>query len=73
VRHRPATTPRSLLGLHVPAGVRDLSTGNPDPALLPIANAVVPRPKPLLYGEPGMSAELARQAGAALAADGVPA
>ena len=24
VRHRPATTPRSLLGLDVPAGVRDL-------------------------------------------------
>ncbi|WP_263989525.1 GntR family transcriptional regulator, partial [Mycobacterium conspicuum] len=31
VRGRPATTPRSLLGLDVPAGVRDLSTGNPDP------------------------------------------
>lgn len=73
VRHRPATTPRSLMGLQVPAGVRDLSTGNPDPALLPISNAVVPQPRPLLYGEPGMSAQLARHAGAALAADGVPA
>src|SRR5246127_1214129 len=52
VRHRPATTPRSLLGLDVPAGVRDLSTGNPDPALLPIALARVPQPSPLLYGEP---------------------
>ncbi len=73
VRHRPATTPRSLLGLDVPAGVRDLSTGNPDPALLPIASARVPHPRPLLYGEPAMSPALAGHARAALAADGVPA
>ncbi len=73
VRHRPATTPRSLLGLDVPPGVRDLSTGNPDPALLPIAFARVPRPRPLLYGEPAMSPELAEYTRAALAADGVPA
>ncbi|MGA7052153.1 MAG: GntR family transcriptional regulator, partial [Mycobacterium sp.] len=50
VRNRPASTPRSLLGLDVPAGVRDLSTGNPDPALLPIATALVPQGRPLLYG-----------------------
>ncbi|WP_139807500.1 GntR family transcriptional regulator, partial [Mycobacterium avium] len=43
VRHRPATTPRSLLGLDVPAGVRDLSTGNPHPALLPLAAAAPAR------------------------------
>src|ERR1700757_5534152 len=73
VRHRPATTPRSLLGLDVPAGVRDLSTGNPDPALLPIALARVPQARPLLYGEPAMSPELAEYPRAALAADGVPA
>jgi DNA-binding transcriptional MocR family regulator len=73
VRHRPATTPRSLLGLDVPTGARDLSTGNPDPALLPIAAAVVPRARPLLYGEPAMSAELVDYARAALGADGVPA
>lgn len=73
VRHRPATTPRSLLGLDVPAGVRDLSTGNPDPALLPIGTVETPRARPLLYGEPAMSAELAEQARAGLAADGVPA
>ena len=73
VRHRPATTPRSLLGLEVPAGVRDLSSGNPDPALLPIACARVPQARPLLYGEPAMSPELVDHTHAALAADGVPA
>ncbi|OBI41160.1 aminotransferase class I/II-fold pyridoxal phosphate-dependent enzyme [Mycobacterium sp. E796] len=73
VRHRPATTPRSLLGLDVPAGVRDLSSGNPDPALLPIASARVPRPRPLVYGEPAMSPALVDHARAAFAADGVPA
>lgn len=71
VRHRPATTPRSLQGLDVPAGVRDLSTGNPDPALLPIGSVETPRARPLLYGEPAMSAELLERARAALAADGV--
>ncbi len=73
VRHRPATTPRSLLGLDVPAGVRDLSTGNPDPALLPIGSVDIPRAAPVLYGEPAMSARLVDHARAALAADGVPA
>lgn len=75
VRHRPATTPRSLLGLDVPAGVRDLSTGNPDPALLPIAAAppVTAVGRPVLYGEPAMSPELVDHTRAALTADGVPA
>ena len=76
VRHRPATTPRSLLGLDVPAGARDLSTGNPDPALLPIAAASFPQVvvgAPLLYGQAPMSPELITHARAALAADGVPA
>jgi DNA-binding transcriptional MocR family regulator len=73
VRHRPATTPRSLLGLDVPPGVRDLSTGNPDPALLPITFAWVPQARPLLYGEPAMSPELVDYTRAALGADGVPA
>lgn len=76
VRHRPATTPRSLLALDIPAGVRDLSTGNPDPALLPLAGATLPdrvAGRPVLYGEPAMSAALAEFARAALSADGVPA
>lgn len=76
VRPRPATTPRSLRGLDIPAGVRDLSTGNPDPALLPIGSA---RPRehadtrrvPLLYGHPAVSPELADHTRAALSADGV--
>lgn len=79
VRDRPATTPRSLRGLAVPPGVRDLSTGNPDPALLPIAAADLPfadarrRRAPVLYGEPAVSPELADYAEASLRADGVPA
>jgi len=73
VRHRPATTPRSLLGLDVPAGVRDLSTGNPDPALLPIGLVRVPRPRPVLYGEPALSPELAEFTRRALSGDGIPA
>jgi DNA-binding transcriptional MocR family regulator len=79
VRDRPATTPRSLRGLDVPAGVRDLSTGNPDPTLLPIGAVRLPqqgsrrRRAPLLYGQPAVSPELADYTRAALSADGVPA
>jgi DNA-binding transcriptional MocR family regulator len=76
VRHRPATTPRSLLGLDVPAGVRDLSTGNPHPALLPIAGASLAVPasgRPVLYGEPAIAPALHESAHRALSADGVPA
>lgn len=74
IRERPATTPRSLRGIAVPPGVRDLSTGNPDPALLPIGSASVSRRgAPVLYGEPAVSPELAEYARATLTADGVPA
>lgn len=73
VRHRPATTPRSLLGLDVPAGVRDLSTGNPDPSLLPIVGAAPAVRRPVLYGEPAMSPDLVEFARRALSGDGVPA
>jgi DNA-binding transcriptional MocR family regulator len=71
VRDRPATTPRSLRGFPVPPGVRDLSTGNPDPALLPIALARADSRPPLLYGEPAISSQLAEHARAWLTADGV--
>jgi DNA-binding transcriptional MocR family regulator len=74
VRHRPATTPRSLLALGVPEGARDLSTGNPDPALLPIAAAqLAPTDSaaPVLYGQSAISAELLEYARSALGADGV--
>ncbi len=47
VRHRPATTSRSLLGIEVPEGARDLSSGNPDPKLLPIGAAQVAPPPEL--------------------------
>src|ERR1700712_2462571 len=75
VRDRPATTPRSLLGLVVPEGARDLSSGNPDPAMLPIATiqfALDNPSEPLLYGRSEMSAELIEHASADLSADGVP-
>lgn len=73
VRDRPASTPRSSLDLGVPAGARDLSTGNPAPELLPLAVVGWPdgSAPPLLYGDPAMSAELADYARAALAADDV--
>ena len=73
VRNRPATTPRSLRGIAVPAGARDLSTGNPNPALLPIAGLSARRSAPVLYGDPPVSAELAEFARTSLTADGVPA
>ncbi|BBX48602.1 aminotransferase class I/II-fold pyridoxal phosphate-dependent enzyme [Mycobacterium cookii] len=69
VRDRPATTPRSLRGVAVPPGVRDLSTGNPDPGLLPIAHVSL---RPVLYGEPAVSPELAHYAQSTLTGDGVP-
>ncbi len=73
VRNRPATTPRSLRGITVPPGARDLSTGNPDPALLPIGGFSTRLGSPVLYGDPPVSAELAEFARTSLAADGVPA
>ena len=73
VRERPATTPRSLRGIAVPPGTRDLSTGNPDPALLPIAKVAARRGRPVLYGDPAVSTELADYARTWLLADGVPA
>jgi DNA-binding transcriptional MocR family regulator len=77
VRPRPATTSREKVRLDVPAGVRDLADGNPDPALLPaLAGAFAAAAErsdrePVLYGADPVDPELARLARAALDADGV--
>ncbi|WP_225839056.1 aminotransferase class I/II-fold pyridoxal phosphate-dependent enzyme [Streptomyces sp. NK08204] len=78
VRFKPATTGREELRVEVPAGGRDLSTGNPDPALLPrlapalAAAAQAGDREPVLYGDDPVDPDLARIARADLDADGVP-
>ncbi|MFF5160292.1 aminotransferase class I/II-fold pyridoxal phosphate-dependent enzyme [Streptomyces sp. NPDC000348] len=78
VRSKPATTPRELIRVDVPPGVRNLSEGNPDPALLPpLAGAFAAAAgegdrEPVLYGHAPVEPELARLARARLDADGVP-
>ncbi|MFC3578251.1 aminotransferase class I/II-fold pyridoxal phosphate-dependent enzyme [Streptomyces yaanensis] len=78
VRPAPATTGRDHIRVDVPEGVRDVSSGNPDPALLPplgqafaVAAAQGDR-APVLYGDVAVEPELARIARAGLNADGVP-
>jgi DNA-binding transcriptional MocR family regulator len=58
----------------VPAGVVDLLSGNPDPALLPdLASAFLELPhEPVLYGAAGSDPELLALAAARLDRDGVP-
>ncbi|MFD9612357.1 aminotransferase class I/II-fold pyridoxal phosphate-dependent enzyme [Streptomyces sp. NPDC059083] len=79
VRPRPATTARGSIRVEAPAGVRDVSNGNPDPALLPSlgeAFAEVARryaERPGMYGEAPVDEEFGRLARAAFDADGVPA
>ncbi|MCE7079387.1 aminotransferase class I/II-fold pyridoxal phosphate-dependent enzyme [Streptomyces sp. ST2-7A] len=76
VRRRAAG--RESRGMPVPPGVRDLASGNPDPALLPdprVALAEVAAraaSQPVLYGEPPVGPELALVARESLRADGVP-
>ncbi len=78
VRPRPATTARGSLRVEAPPGVRDVSRGNPDPALLPPldeAFAAAARryaARPGLYGEAPVDPDFARLARAAFDADGVP-
>ncbi|MFF9352265.1 aminotransferase class I/II-fold pyridoxal phosphate-dependent enzyme [Streptomyces sp. NPDC014734] len=79
VRSRPASTARGSLRVDAPPGVRDLGTGNPDPALLPAlgeafaAATEAYRHEPGMYGQAPVEPEFAAAARAALDADGVPA
>ncbi|MET9295081.1 aminotransferase class I/II-fold pyridoxal phosphate-dependent enzyme [Streptomyces sp. NPDC003077] len=78
VRRRPATTSREALQVQVPPGVRDVSSGNPDPGLLPpleraLAEVAARYAKaPTLYGAPAVGVEIGELARAHFAADGVP-
>lgn len=79
VRERPASTPREAIGVRVSDGVRDVSQGNPDPALLPslpdALAAAMPRyaAHAHLYGGPSVTEEFEELARAELARDQVPA
>ncbi|MFF8278998.1 aminotransferase class I/II-fold pyridoxal phosphate-dependent enzyme [Streptomyces lateritius] len=78
VRPRPATTARGSILVDAPAGVRDVSKGNPDPGLLPPLGPALAEAarreaeRPGLYGEAPVDEGFARLARAALDADGVP-
>ncbi|MEV5885967.1 aminotransferase class I/II-fold pyridoxal phosphate-dependent enzyme [Streptomyces sp. NPDC052020] len=78
VRSTPATTGREFIRVEVPEGTRDVSAGNPDPALLPplapafAAAAERGDREPVLYGDAPVEPELERLARAELDADGVP-
>ncbi|MEV7223735.1 aminotransferase class I/II-fold pyridoxal phosphate-dependent enzyme [Streptomyces sp. NPDC093681] len=78
VRAKPATTGRDFVRVDVPEGVRDVSDGNPDPALLPALGPVFAAAaeqgdrEPVLYGHEPVDPELARVARTELDADGVP-
>ncbi|MFB6675166.1 aminotransferase class I/II-fold pyridoxal phosphate-dependent enzyme [Streptomyces sp. NPDC056390] len=78
VRSKPATTARELIRVDVPAGVRDVSNGNPDTALLPplaeaFAWAAARGDKaPVLYGDGPLEPELAGHARVAFDKDGIP-
>jgi DNA-binding transcriptional MocR family regulator len=63
----------SLAPIPVPSGARDLSRGNPDPALLPDLGRVLARARSpqRLYGEPAAIPELLALAAGQLRADGI--
>lgn len=75
VRDRPATTAREAVAVALPAGVRDVSTGEPDPALLPDPTAALVAAARLRrdYRSPDVLPALAAAAQDRLGADGVPA
>ncbi|MFJ1646008.1 aminotransferase class I/II-fold pyridoxal phosphate-dependent enzyme [Streptomyces sp. NPDC088258] len=79
VRPRPASTARGSIRVEAPPGVRDISEGNPDPALLPplhdalAAAARRNAERPGLYGQASVDTDFARLARAGLDADAVPA
>ncbi|MFI5663860.1 aminotransferase class I/II-fold pyridoxal phosphate-dependent enzyme [Streptomyces sp. NPDC051684] len=78
VRPKPAITAREAIRVDVPEGVRNVSDGNPDTALLPslaeafTAAAGVADKEPVLYGDDSLEPGLVRRARADLDADGVP-
>ncbi|MER5951610.1 aminotransferase class I/II-fold pyridoxal phosphate-dependent enzyme [Streptomyces sp. NPDC001904] len=78
VRPKPGITAREHIRVDVPPGVRDVSDGNPDVALLPklaevfAAAAAAGDADPVLYGSDSLEPGLVRQARAAFDADGVP-
>ncbi|MEU6663903.1 aminotransferase class I/II-fold pyridoxal phosphate-dependent enzyme [Streptomyces sp. NPDC046821] len=78
VRAKPATTARKQIRVDVPPGVRDVSNGNPDTALLPpLADAFAwaaarGDKEPVLYGDEALDPELARHARVAFGKDGAP-
>jgi DNA-binding transcriptional MocR family regulator len=67
----PPTSPRPPIA--VPAGVRNLVSGSPDPALLPALPALhaAAATAPRLYGDSAVSPRLAELAGRRLRADGI--
>ncbi|MCD0485896.1 aminotransferase class I/II-fold pyridoxal phosphate-dependent enzyme [Streptacidiphilus sp. ASG 303] len=75
---RPTHTPRDQPRFDVPDGVRDLTDGNPDPALLPpLADALAfaageQLRDPVLYGHPTMDPGLLAVARREFTADGLP-
>ncbi|MHC5258285.1 aminotransferase class I/II-fold pyridoxal phosphate-dependent enzyme [Streptomyces sp. UC4497] len=78
VRSKPVITAREAIRVDVPEGVRNVSDGNPDTALLPslveafAAAAGVADKEPVLYGDDSLEPGLVRRARADLDADGVP-
>ncbi|MET7641520.1 aminotransferase class I/II-fold pyridoxal phosphate-dependent enzyme [Streptomyces sp. NPDC005438] len=77
VRERPASVAREAMWAKLPEGVRDLSSGNPDPALLPpLAEALAEAGRaharrPVRYGDDPVEPEFADHVRRALTADGV--